>query len=359
MTDPIRINVGGAAGYQVVVGELLLDEILKMTPAGVARVAVIAPKALTATGEAIRNELQAAGLMSIVIEVPDGEEAKRAEVAEFCWSVLGQNNFTRSDAIVGVGGGATTDLAGFVGATWLRGTAVIQVPTTLLGMVDAAVGGKTGINTEQGKNLVGAFHEPVGVVCDLATLQTLPVNDYRAGLAEVVKVGFTHDPEILKLIESDPVAAARVDGGLTQELVARSVAVKAGVVTDDLRESSDREFLNYGHTLAHAIEKVERYRWRHGAAVSVGLVYAAELGRLAGRTPPDLAERHRAVLSSLELPVTYRSGAWPALFETMQVDKKARGNVLRFIVLDDVGKPGRLEGPDPALLAASYAEISS
>jgi 3-dehydroquinate synthase len=273
--------------------------------------------------------------------------------------VLGQNNFTRSDAIVGVGGGATTDLVGFVGATWLRGTAVIQVPTTLLGMVDAAVGGKTGINTEQGKNLVGAFHEPVGVVCDLATLQTLPVNDYRAGLAEVVKVGFTHDPEILGLIESDPAAAARVDGGLTQELVARSVAVKAGVVTDDLRESGDREFLNYGHTLAHAIEKVERYRWRHGAAVSVGLVYAAELGRLAGRTPPELVERHRAVLSSLELPIRYRSGSWPALFETMQVDKKARGNVLRFIVLDDVGKPGRLEGPDPALLAASYAEISS
>jgi 3-dehydroquinate synthase len=210
----------------------------------------------------------------------------------------------------------------------------------------------------EGKNLVGSFHPPVGVLCDLSALRTLPENDYRAGLAEVVKVGFTHDPQILDLIEADPQAAASADGGVTAELVARSVAVKAAVVAADLRESGEREFLNYGHTLGHAIEKNERYQWRHGAAVSVGLVFAAELGRLAGRTDPELAARHRLILSSLGLPVRYRSDMWGRLYETMQVDKKTRGSTLRFVVLDGLARPGRLEGPDPALLAAAYAEVS-
>jgi 3-dehydroquinate synthase len=353
-----RIMVGGAAPYPVIVGEQLLDEVGTLLPDGAERVAVIAPRALAETGEAIRVDLEAQGRSAILIEVPDAEEAKSAEVAAFCWSVLGQSGFTRTDAIVAVGGGATTDLGGFVAATWLRGVAVVHVPTTLLGMVDAAVGGKTGINTAEGKNLVGSFHPPVGVVCDLSALRTLPENDYRAGLAEVVKVGFTHDPAILDLIEADPEAAARADGGVTAELVARSVAVKAGVVAADLRESGDREFLNYGHTLGHAIEKNERYRWRHGAAVSVGLVFAAELGRLAGRTDPDLAARHRTVLGSLGLPTRYRSDMWGRLYDTMQVDKKTRGSTLRFVVLDGLARPGRLEGPDPALLAAAYAEVS-
>jgi 3-dehydroquinate synthase len=353
-----RIDVGGESPYPVVVGEHLLGEIAGLVPSAAERVAVIAPRALATTGEAIRVDLEQAGRTAILIEVPDAEEAKSAEVAAFCWSVLGQSEFTRTDAIVAVGGGATTDLGGFVAATWLRGVAVVQVPTTLLGMVDAAIGGKTGINTAEGKNLVGAFQPPVGVVCDLTTLQTLPENEYRAGLAEVVKVGFTHDPAILDLIESDPAAAGRADGGLTAELVARSVAVKAAVVAADLREAGDREFLNYGHTLGHAIERNERYQWRHGAAVSVGLVFAAELGRLAGRTDSALVDRHRAILTALGLPTQYRVDAWPRLYETMAVDKKTRGRQLRFVVLDGLARPGRLEGPDPALLAAAYAEVS-
>ncbi len=356
--DLQRIDVGGAAPYPVLVGEQLLGELVGLLPAGVGRVAVITPRALAETGEAIRVDLEGQGLTAILIEVPDAEEAKTAEVAAFCWSVLGQSGFTRTDAVVAVGGGATTDLAGFVAATWLRGVAVVHVPTTLLGMVDAAIGGKTGINTTEGKNLVGSFHPPAGVICDLSALGSLPQNEYRAGLAEVVKVGFTHDPTILDLIEADPEAAGRADGGVTAELVARSVAVKASVVSADLREAGEREFLNYGHTLGHAIEKNERYQWRHGAAVSVGLVYAAELGRLAGRTEPDVVLRHRTILTSLGLPTAYRSDMWGRLYETMQVDKKTRGNTLRFVVLDDLGRPGRLEGPDPALLAAAYAEIT-
>lgn len=358
MTDVKRIQVGGPAPYDVVVGRQLLGDLAGMLPASADRVAVIAPRALAATGEAIRSDLEGQGRSAVLIEVPDAEDAKSSDVAAFCWSVLGQNGFTRTDAVVAVGGGATTDLGGFVAATWLRGVPVVHVPTTLLGMVDAAVGGKTGINTAEGKNLVGAFHPPVGVLCDLEALITLPEGDFRSGLAEVVKVGFTHDPTILDLIESDPEAAVRADGGLTEELVARAVAVKAAVVSADLREAGDREFLNYGHTLGHAIEQVEQYRWRHGAAVAIGMVYAAELGRLAGRTPSELVERHRSILRVVGLPTGYRADAWPRLFEAVQLDKKTRGSMVRFVVLDGLAKPGRLEGPDPALLAAAYAEVS-
>jgi 3-dehydroquinate synthase len=252
-----------------------------------------------------------------------------------------------------------TDLAGFVAATWLRGVRVVQVPTTLLAMVDAAVGGKTGINTAEGKNLVGAFHPPAGVLCDLATLETLPRNDLVSGMAEVVKTGFIADPGILDLVEADPAAATTPGGPVLRELVERSIAVKARVVTQDLKEASLREILNYGHTFGHAVELVERYSWRHGAAVSVGMVFAAELGRLAGRTPEALVDRHRSVLAALGLPLTYRGDRWPQLLEAMRRDKKTRGDLLRFVVLDGLARPARLEGPDPSLLVAAYGEVSA
>jgi 3-dehydroquinate synthase len=292
-------------------------------------------------------------------EVPDGERAKAIEVATSLWSLLGRSAFTRTDAVVALGGGATTDLAGFVAATWLRGVRVVHLPTTLLGMVDAAIGGKTGIDTDEGKNLVGAFHPPAGVICDLATLSTLPHDDYVSGLAEVAKAGFIADPVILDLLERDPLGAQSPTGEYTRELVERAIAVKAAVVSADLREAGLRETLNYGHTLAHAIEKVEDYRWRHGAAVSVGMVYAAELARLAGRLDPAVVARHRSVLSSLDLPTTYRGDRWEALHETMRVDKKSRGDVLRFIILEQVGRPVVLSGPEPAWLQQAYAEVAT
>ena len=359
MSVPTRITVAGQSPYDVVVGHGLLGELPGMLGADVRRVLVVHPKALRATGEAVREDLVAAGFEAFLAEVPDAEEAKTAQVAAFLWGVLGQADFTRTDAVVGVGGGAVTDLAGFVGATWLRGVRVVQVPTTLLAMVDAAVGGKTGINTAEGKNLVGAFHPPAGVLCDLDTLETLPRNDFVAGFAEVVKCGFIADPEILDLIEADPVAATRWDGSATRELVERSIRIKADVVAEDLRDTGRREFLNYGHTLAHAVELVERYSWRHGAAVSVGLVYAAELARLAGRLDDATAERHRTVLTSLGLPTTYRQDRWDQLLSAMRRDKKTRGDLLRFVVLSGLAAPTRLEGPDPALLHAAYTELAA
>jgi 3-dehydroquinate synthase len=358
VSEPTRIRVDGAAPYDVLVGERLLGELPSLIGSSAQRVLVVHPKALRATGEAVRDDLKDNGFEAFVAEVPDAEEAKRAEVAAFLWGVLGQAGFTRSDVVVGVGGGATTDLAGFVAATWLRGVRVVQVPTTLAGMVDAAVGGKTGINTTEGKNLVGAFHPPAGVLCDLTTLETLPRNDFVAGLAEVVKCGLIADPVILDLVERDPQAAASWEAPTTRELVERSVRVKAEVVGQDLRESGLREVLNYGHTFGHAVEHVERYAWRHGAAVSVGLVYAAELARLAGKLDEGTADRHREVLSALGLPTTYRQDRWEQLLTAMRRDKKTRGDLLRFVVLTGIGQPTRLEGPDPALLQGAYAELA-
>jgi 3-dehydroquinate synthase len=351
-----RISVGG--DYDVVVGRGLLDELPGLLGDGVQRVMVVHPRALGATGEAVREALVAKGFEAYAAEVPDAEEAKTAQVAAFLWGVLGQAGFTRSDAIVSVGGGATSDLAGFVAATWLRGVRVVHVPTTLLGMVDAAVGGKTGINTSEGKNLVGAFHPPAGVLCDLATLETLPPNDFVAGLAEVVKAGFIADPVILDLVESDVEGARSATGPHVRELVERAIRVKAEVVSKDLKEADLREVLNYGHTFGHAVEQVERYQFRHGAAVSIGMVYVAELARLAGKLDDVLVERHRSILTALGLPVTYRGDRWPQLLDAMKRDKKSRGSLLRFVVLTDLAKPTRLEGPDPALLQAAYAEVS-
>jgi 3-dehydroquinate synthase len=352
-----RIEVPGERPYGVLVGRDLLGELPGLVK-GAGRVAVIHTSSVRAVAAPVTDALERSGVAVLPIEVPDAEAGKDLSVAARCWDALGSANFTRTDAVVGVGGGAVTDLAGFVAACWLRGVPWVPVATSLLGMVDAAVGGKTGVNTAAGKNLVGAFHPPAGVLCDLSTLDDLPEVDLVAGLAEVVKCGFIADPAILDAIEADPAAAKDPSSPVLQDLVERSVRVKAHVVGEDLTESGLREILNYGHTLAHAIEKVEGYRWRHGHAVSVGLVFAATLARRAGRLDPDTARRHRAVLDSLGLPVSYR-GRFDELLATMRVDKKARGSRLRFVVLDGLARPSILDGPSDELLADVYREVSS
>jgi 3-dehydroquinate synthase len=325
-------------------------------------VAVLYAAPVRAVADRVRIELEAPSLAVHLIELPEGEAAKRIEIAASCWASLGRAGFTRSDAIVGVGGGSTTDLAGFVAATWLRGVPVVHVPTTLLGMVDAAVGGKTGVNTAEGKNLVGAFHDPAGVLCDLATLSGLPRGDLVSGLAEVVKCGFIADPAILDLIEADPAGAADPTSATLRELVERSIRVKVDVVAVDPKETTraqiGREALNYGHTLGHAIERVEGYRWRHGDAVAVGLVFVAELARLDGRLDAATAARHRELLELVGLPTTYRRDAWPDLVPAMRVDKKARGDLLRFVVLDGLARPSVLAGPSADLLDRAYAAVA-
>ncbi|MGV8874202.1 MAG: 3-dehydroquinate synthase [Rhodococcus sp. (in: high G+C Gram-positive bacteria)] len=356
MTEPVRVQVETANPYPVIIGRGLLTDLVDVL-ADTATVAIFHQPPLAETAEAVRAALADKGIDAHRIEIPDAEDGKDLAVAGFCWEVLGRIGLTRSDAIVSLGGGAATDLAGFVAATWMRGVRIVHVPTTLLAMVDAAVGGKTGINTDAGKNLVGSFHEPAAVLVDLATLETVPKNEIVSGLAEVIKTGFIADPAILDIIEADPAAALDPTGDVLPELIRRSVEVKAKVVAADLRESNLREILNYGHTLAHAIERREQYRWRHGAAVSVGLVFAAELGRLAGRLDDATADRHRSILESVGLPVTYDEHAFGDLLKGMQKDKKNRAGLLRFVVLDGLAKPGRLEGPDPALLVAAFSAV--
>jgi 3-dehydroquinate synthase len=359
-----RVIVAGAEPYEVVVGAGALSQLAALVPRDVRRVAVVHQAAVAHVVDDVETALS--GRVEVLrIEVPDGEGAKSAAVAIAAWDSLAARGFARTDLLVGVGGGAVTDVAGFIAATWLRGVRVIQVPTTLLAMVDAAIGGKTGINVSAGKNLVGAFHPPAGVICDLSLLESLPRADYAAGLAEVVKVGFIADPVILDLIESDPVGASSPAGRHMAALVVRAIAVKAAVVGADLHETAavgpgglGREILNYGHTLAHAIEKRENFGWRHGDAVSVGLVYAAALSRRSGILDSECATRHRTVLESLGLPTSYAADAWPELRAAMSVDKKTRGGTLRFVVLEGLGRARILTDPDPELLEAAYLEVA-
>ena len=239
----------------------------------------------------------------------------------------------------------------------MTGVQTCAFDLTLLAVVDAAVGGKTAVNIEAGKNLVGAFHPPAGVLADLAVLESLPAAEYGSGLAEVIKAGFIADPAILDLVEADPGGAVVPHGRHARELVERAVRMKAEVVTADLREAGRREILNYGHTLGHAIERVERYQIRHGEAVAIGMVYAAELSRLAGRLDAPTWGRHRRVLTAVGLPTTFLPGAWPALREAMAADKKTRGARMRFVVLDGPARPAILDDPPEDLLARAYDEL--
>jgi 3-dehydroquinate synthase len=359
VSETVRIDVASERPYPVLVGRGVRGELgATVTGLGARTALIVHQSALAEVAEQVRAGIEGAGVDAHRVEVPDAEDGKTLAVAGYCWEVCGQIGLSRSDVVVSLGGGAATDLAGFVAATWMRGVPVVHVPTTLLAMVDAAVGGKTGINTAAGKNLVGAFHEPAAVLADLAVLDTLPPAELVAGSAEIVKAGFIADPVILDLIEAGPATALDPAGPVLPELVRRSIRVKADVVAADLRESHLREILNYGHTLGHAIERREDFRWRHGAAVSVGLVFAAELARLTGRLDDATAERHGAVLTALGLPVTYPAEALPELVESMRGDKKARAGTLRFVVLDGLAKPGRLEGPEPELLERAYAAVA-
>lgn len=356
--DSTVISVTGTDAYDILVGHGLLASIADHIGTKATKVLIVHAPTLGAQATALRESLLDSYEV-LLAEVPDAEAAKRIEVAAFCWQIMGQTDFTRTDVVIGLGGGATTDLAGFVAATWLRGVDVIQVPTTVLGMVDAAVGGKTGINTAEGKNLVGAFWAPKVVLVDLDLLGTLSRNEILAGSAEIVKAGFIAEPEILDIYEADVDAATDPTSPEFRRVLELAIAMKARVVSADFREAGQREFLNYGHTLGHAIEHAERYNWRHGAAVSVGMVFAAELGRLTGSLSDEAVDRHRRILESLTLPTTYPVGRWKTLLATMQRDKKARAGHLRFIVLDDIAKPSILTAPDESLMFAAYQEIGS
>ena len=356
------IRVATQQPYDVIVEQGALRRLAPLV-AGVAQVGLIMSPALAHVGAIVQAEVEAAGARALLVQVPVSEAAKTPETLAACWRTLAARDFTRSDLIVGIGGGATTDLAGMVAATYLRGVSWVAAPTSVLGMVDAAVGGKTGIDLPEGKNLVGAFHEPVAVLAGLDTLATLPAAEVRSGLAEAAKEGFTDDPAILELIESDPAAAMDVAGERLAQLIEHAVRVKADVVADDFRERTSettvgRERLNYGHTLAHAIEAAERFAWRHGEAVAVGSVFAAEVAhRVLGLSRAEVA-RHRAVFEALGLPISYNGASWQQMRALMARDKKARGAHLRMVLLRGIGDVVVVADPPEDALEDAYLAIS-
>lgn len=359
------VQVDAGHPYQVTIESGCADRLAEVA-AGAAKVAIIHPAVMADQAARLAATL-GDGVQPLLLQVPAGEPAKTSAVLVELWDRLAEAAFTRSDLVVALGGGATTDLAGFVAASFLRGIGFVSIPTTLLAMVDAAVGGKTGINISAGKNLVGAFWEPRAVLCDLDLLGDLPAAEVSSGLAEVVKAGFTSDPRILELVEQDPVDAQDVTSVRFAELVRRGVDYKARVVSNDLREATStasaigREGLNYGHTLAHAIEAHHHFTWRHGEAVAVGMVFAAEVSRRVLGLSDAVVQRHRDVVASVGLPATYGGHDGDATFDELRVimarDKKARGNTLRMIGLSDLGELGLIEGPDEQVLRDAFAAL--
>lgn len=317
-------------------------------------------KVVLITTETLRSKISLTGELSNidVIEIPEGESGKSASIIEKVWNKLGELDVERKSLIIGLGGGAVTDLAGFAAATWLRGIDWVAVPTTIAGMVDAAIGGKTGINSPSGKNLIGAFHSPLAVLIDLSWSKTLSDRDFSAGLAEVIKCGFIKDPEILKLLSGRTVKDLRSDDYLLEELIERSAAVKAEIVSADFKESELREILNYGHTLGHAIEIDSNYQIRHGEAVAIGMVFVAELAQEVLGLSDQVVEKHRAILKSFNLPISYRTGVWQDLLKSMQNDKKVRAGSLRFVALQDIAHCTRILAPSSDALERAYEKIS-
>lgn len=276
-----------------------------------------------------------------VIYLPDGEAQKSFVHFEEVLDRLAETNFPRDGVIVGVGGGATTDLAGFVAASWMRGVDWFAVPTTMAGMLDAAIGGKTAINTSKGKNLVGAFHLPVATVIDQRFLKSLDRRDLSAGIAEAIKCGFIADSRILELLEevTELDLADASHSSSLNEVIRRSVTVKTGIVARDLRERGERAYLNYGHTLGHAIEVAERFQIRHGEAVAIGMVFAAELSHQINGLDRNLVDRHRELLRKFSLPTSYKAGSFDSLLHIMERDKKVKEGKLRFVTLQGLGEP--------------------
>lgn len=352
------IEVNGPNPYQVTVDRGLTEAIAERTKhTGAQNVGIIHQPTMAAPARQVARSIENLGLRVHLFAVPDAEAAKSLEVVSELWDKLAEQNFSRRDVVIGFGGGAVTDLAGFVAATWMRGIKVIQVPTTLLAMVDAAVGGKTGINTMHGKNLVGAFHEPDSVFVDLDRLTTLPEEEIIAGSAEIIKTGFISDSTIIERYEQDPAKCLDPDG-LLPELITRSIAVKANVVGMDLRESGLRETLNYGHTFAHAVELRENFQWRHGYAVAVGMMFVAHLAHNRRLISDELLQQHRRILDSVGLPVNYDSGHFDELVDGMSRDKKNRDGKPRFVALTGIGECTRIPDASDDELRVAYQAIS-
>jgi 3-dehydroquinate synthase len=348
------IGVNAEREYEVLVGCNWREE-LSARASERTRCAIVTTDSM----KPILGNLEAGDCEFVYCVIPDGEEGKSPDVLLKLWNWLAAAGFSRSDLVVGIGGGAITDIAGFTAATYLRGIDWIAIPTSVAGSVDAAIGGKTGANLDYGKNLVGSFHSPDAVLIDPAWFTTLSDRDFAAGLAEVVKCGFIRDAKILQLLEGRDLNSLRNDQSLILELIQRAVQVKADVVSGDFKESYDREILNYGHTFGHAVEKHSKYSLRHGECVSVGMAFMAHLQSELGLITDEVRDLHFTLLSGLNLPITYSGGDWPELRALMSMDKKSRGNTLRFVTITEIGKTDRVADVAQAHLVSAYEKVCS
>jgi 3-dehydroquinate synthase len=358
----VSLPSGPATEYPVVIGSGLLAEAGAHLPALPAseKAFVVADHSVAARFlGALERGLSARGLQVLHLGVPEGEEAKSLATATALHRQLATQEAHRDDVVIALGGGSVGDLAGFVAATYMRGVPIVQVPTTLTAQIDASIGGKTAVNLPEGKNLVGAFHQPAAVLADVTTLATLPERELRSGLAEAAKVGLALDLELLSTLETDPAPILAREPAAMEGLVARCVRAKAAVVAADERDTGRRLVLNYGHTLGHALERLDAFAGRsHGEAVAIGMAFAARLAERLELAPPGLFARHARLLKSLGLEP---EGALPAsdeILAAMRMDKKYRGGI-RFVLLEDVGRPRVVEGVSEDLVLATLTELGA
>jgi 3-dehydroquinate synthase len=290
---------------------------------------------------AVRRSLKKAGFDATLIKVPAGETAKSLKTVQACYDELASHRIERKSFIIALGGGVTGDMAGFVAATYLRGIAFVQIPTTLLAQVDSSVGGKVGVNLKAGKNLVGAFYQPRVVLCDLDTLKTLPEREYRAGLAEVIKYGIIYDASLFEQLERDLAKLLKRDAKTLGEIIGRCCEIKADVVGQDETESGLRAILNFGHTIGHGLEAISGYgKYLHGEAISIGQVAAARLSAKLLGLPAGEVRRIHQLFESAGLPTEVRldKNRMNQLFGAMKLDKKVSGGEIKFVLARKIGR---------------------
>src|SRR5574341_715329 len=292
-------------------------------------------------GRRMVDGLKAAGFLVLSIEVPDGEQYKNLDWANAVYTALLTNAFDRTSALVALGGGVIGDLTGFAAATFMRGVPFIQVPTTLLAMVDSSVGGKTGVNHPMGTNMIGAFYQPKKVLMDLSVLKTLPKEELLAGMAEVIKYGVIRDAAFFDYLDKNREKILSLDPDALTHIIRRSCEIKAEVVSKDEREGGLRAILNFGHTVGHAVETAENYAMRHGYTVAIGMVYAARLAHKTGLCDASTPERVEKLIKSYGLPTDLsslsRKPSVSGLMDTMQLDKKAEGGKVKFVLPKKIG----------------------
>ncbi len=348
----LRIDLDDRS-YDILIGRGLLSRLAEFIPERPSRAVVVTnPEINRLYGDKVRQSLESFGIDFSFVEIPEGEAHKTLDDANRVYDHLLEGNFDRKTLMIALGGGVIGDLTGFVAATYQRGVPYVQVPTTLLSQVDSSVGGKTAVNHPQGKNMIGAFYQPRAVIADLDTLKTLPPDEFRCGLAEVVKYGVIEDPDLFSYLEENVDSILALDPDRLAHLIQTSCAIKARVVEKDERESKYRMVLNYGHTLGHAVEALTHYdRFKHGEAVAIGMVFAAELSRFLGNCDEKTVIRIKDLIEGFGLPTQLPKFDPGDYIASMRHDKKAQSNKIRFILVRKVGTIEIVDSVDePALL---------